>query len=88
MLGTIPAFAYRHRETKQNLCRDGRSQDGDLNFILQKETDMLIKVKNLWFYNNLGTAFLEDTGSVMNLKLGRNILYVMCTFSLRIHYIL
>ena len=21
--GTIPAFAYRHRETKRNLCRDG-----------------------------------------------------------------
>ena len=27
MLGTISAFAYRHRETKRNLCRDGRSQD-------------------------------------------------------------
>jgi len=25
--GTIPAFAYWHRETKQNLCRDGRSHD-------------------------------------------------------------
>ena len=24
---TISAFAYRHRETKKNLCRDGRSQD-------------------------------------------------------------
>ena len=26
-LGTISAFAFRHRETKKNLCRDGRSQD-------------------------------------------------------------
>ena len=25
--GTISAFAYRHRETKKNLCRGGRSQD-------------------------------------------------------------
>jgi hypothetical protein len=25
--GTIPAFAFRHRETKENLCRGGRSQD-------------------------------------------------------------
>ena len=23
ILGTISAFAYRHRETKKNLCRDG-----------------------------------------------------------------
>ena len=23
----ISAFAYRHKETKKNLCRDGRSQD-------------------------------------------------------------
>ena len=27
MLGTIWAFAYRHRETEKNLCRGGRSQD-------------------------------------------------------------
>jgi len=27
VLGTISAFAYRHRETKKNLCRGGRSQD-------------------------------------------------------------
>ena len=27
MLGTVSAFAYRHRETKKNLCRGGRSQD-------------------------------------------------------------
>jgi len=27
ILGTISAFAYRHRETNKNLCRDGRSQD-------------------------------------------------------------
>ena len=26
-LGIISAFAYRHRETKKNLCRGGRSQD-------------------------------------------------------------
>ena len=26
MLGTNSAFAYRHRETKKNLCRGGRSQ--------------------------------------------------------------
>ena len=26
VLGTISAFAYRHRETKKNLCRGGRSQ--------------------------------------------------------------
>ena len=25
--GTIPAFAVVHRETKRNLCGDGRSQD-------------------------------------------------------------
>ena len=24
---TIPAFAVVHRESKKNLCRDGRSQD-------------------------------------------------------------
>jgi len=27
ILGTISAFAYRHRETKRTLCRGGRSQD-------------------------------------------------------------
>ena len=27
VLGTISAFAYRHRETKKHLCQDGRSQD-------------------------------------------------------------
>ena len=27
ILGTISAFAFRHRETKKNLCRGGRSQD-------------------------------------------------------------
>jgi hypothetical protein len=27
VLGTISAFALRHRETKKNLCRGGRSQD-------------------------------------------------------------
>jgi len=27
MLGTISAFAYRHRETMKTLCRDDRSQD-------------------------------------------------------------
>jgi len=26
ILGTISAFAFRHRETTRNLCRDGRSQ--------------------------------------------------------------
>jgi hypothetical protein len=26
-LGTISTFACRHRETKKNLCRGGRSQD-------------------------------------------------------------
>jgi hypothetical protein len=26
-VGTISAFAYRHKETKRNLCRGGRSQD-------------------------------------------------------------
>ena len=25
ILGTISAFAYRHRETKKNLCRDGQT---------------------------------------------------------------
>ena len=27
ILGTISAFVYRHRETKKNLCPDGRSQE-------------------------------------------------------------
>jgi len=27
VLGTISAFAFRHRETKKNLCRSGWSQD-------------------------------------------------------------
>ena len=27
ILETISAFAYRHRESKENLCRGGRSQD-------------------------------------------------------------
>ena len=27
ILGTISTFAYKHRETKKNLCRGGRSQD-------------------------------------------------------------
>jgi hypothetical protein len=27
VLGTISAFAFRHRETKKHLCRGGRSQD-------------------------------------------------------------
>jgi hypothetical protein len=36
-LGTISAFAYRHRETEKNLCRGGRSQDlpdTDLSYCL------------------------------------------------------
>jgi len=27
ILGTVSAFAYRHREAMKNLCRGGRSQD-------------------------------------------------------------
>jgi len=27
VLGTISSFAYRHRETKKNLCGSGSSQD-------------------------------------------------------------
>ena len=27
IMGTISAFAFRHRETKKNLSRDGRSQE-------------------------------------------------------------
>jgi hypothetical protein len=27
VFGTISAFAFRHRETKKNLCRGGWSQD-------------------------------------------------------------
>ena len=27
VLGTISAFAYRHKKTKKNLCRGGLSQD-------------------------------------------------------------
>ena len=27
ILGTVSAFAFRHMETKKNLCRDGLSQD-------------------------------------------------------------
>ena len=27
ILGTVSAFAFRHRETKKNLCRGGRWQD-------------------------------------------------------------
>jgi hypothetical protein len=27
VLGTISAFAFRHRETKKNLCRGGCSQE-------------------------------------------------------------
>ena len=27
ILGTVSAFVFRHRETKKNLCRGGRSQD-------------------------------------------------------------
>jgi len=27
ILGTISAFAFRHRETKKTQCRGGRSQD-------------------------------------------------------------
>jgi len=30
MLGTISAFAFTYRETKKNLCRDGRSQEQEL----------------------------------------------------------
>jgi hypothetical protein len=27
VLGTVSAFAFRHRETKKNVCLGGRSQD-------------------------------------------------------------
>ena len=27
VMGTISAFAFRHKETKKNLCRSGRLQD-------------------------------------------------------------
>jgi len=37
ILGTISAFAFRHRETKKNLCRDEAYQlafsANDLNFL-------------------------------------------------------
>jgi len=35
ILGTISAFAYRHTETKKNLCRDGRSHINVLLMILR-----------------------------------------------------
>jgi len=39
ILGTISAFAFRHRETKKNLCRGGRSQD--LVWRVEEFTDQL-----------------------------------------------
>ena len=37
--GTVPAFAVVRRETKRNLCRDGRSQDlPDTDFPASKQT--------------------------------------------------
>ena len=42
ILGTISAFAYRHRETKNNLCRGGRSQD-------LPDIDMRISKRGLHF---------------------------------------
>jgi hypothetical protein len=55
----------------------------DLNIILKKTNrDMLIKVTNLRLCSNLGTAFLENTGSIINLKRGRNVFNVRYKFSL------
>ena len=43
ILRTISAFAFRHRETKKNLCRSGRSQD-------LPNTELKIKTK-YWTLN-------------------------------------
>jgi len=50
VLGTITAFAYKHRETKKKLCRGGRSQDlPNTDFypaILQLIIIIIIKLKS------------------------------------------
>jgi len=68
MLGTISAFAYRHRETEKNLCRGGRSQD----FPNTDWMDSSVSPKNeIWFLRvchhisnavykwNLASSFVE-----------------------------
>ena len=39
ILGTISAFAYRHRETKKNLCRDRQTYDAMIKSTKRKKTD-------------------------------------------------
>ena len=46
ILGTISAFAYRHRETKKNLCRSFRSQD-------LPNTDLQPAVRHLKYLFNI-----------------------------------
>ena len=48
MLGTVSAFAYRHRETKKNLCRGGRSQDlPNTNFVEGGDGAVIMKLPRL-----------------------------------------
>ena len=55
ILGTISAFAYRHRETKKNLCRGDRSQD-------LPNTDFQPTVRQLKNYRRVSRHSCQSTG--------------------------
>ena len=55
--GTISAFACRHRETKKNLCRGGRSQD-------LPDTDFQPAVRHLKAVRHLQSSPASSLGSL------------------------
>ena len=62
MLGTVSAFVYRHRETKKNLCRGGRSQDlPNTNF--QPAARHLKAVRRLWVQISARRPFILTDAS-------------------------
>ena len=72
ILGTISAFASGHRETKKNLCRDGRSQD-------LPSTDLQPTLINQFPYINPLKPNDHYSGRTASLTSKRCILYIYST---------
>ena len=80
-LGTISAFACRHRETKKNLCRGGRSQDlPDTDFnSLHVSSNLLIIIRRINFINTISGIY--HSVSVTVSCAGRKKKFPTCTLN-------
>ena len=58
ILGTISAFAYRHRETEKNLCRGGRSQE--LPLLPSSMSQYLVDETSVMQYHPKCVTFLSN----------------------------